>query len=199
MTLLRRLPLLVAPLVLVACGSETGDVPDQAELDRRIETMGSAPELVYLTEAEGYTLARQSVGVYGDDGFSASYVSQESGAVFQLTVDHGDLDCAEPAVAEGSSDAEVTCEEDGGLLYRSTPDGHEYARAEDGHVVRVGSARDEATRETLRQAADEAHRAEGAELDEILPPLSDAPAPVERGDLPEHGDGAPQDPPGVSG
>jgi hypothetical protein len=187
----RILPLVALLAAIGACGSDT--VVSQADVDRRLEGVGSpAPELIYVTEAAGYAVARQSVGVYGNDGFGAHYSSPQGGT-FRLVVDRGGSECAQPSV--GTAGAAVTCEEDGGLLYRSTPDSHEYARAEQGHVVRVGSTKLGVDRETLRRAAAAAHRAEGSELDDLLPPLTDLPgAPVRRGDLPANGDGAPLNP-----
>ncbi|MCZ7431556.1 hypothetical protein [Streptomyces sp. WMMC1477] len=198
---LAALSLLPLSLALGACGTETGsgsvDVPDRAELERRAASIGSAPELIYVTEADGYALARQSVGVYGGDGFSAAYFSREQGATFMLTVDRGEAGCDQPATAPDAG--EGTCEADGDLYYRAGPSQHVYERGADGHVVRVSSDRGGTDRETLREAAEAAHRADNAELHAVLPPLSETPAPIERGDLPEHGDAAPQDPPGVSG
>ncbi|MGD9485575.1 hypothetical protein WDH52_20380 [Streptomyces sp. TRM70308] len=196
MTKLRRLPVLLLPLALVACGTESpATAPDSAELERRAEIMQTDLAHVYLTEADGYELAEQSVGVYGDDGFSAHYASAGAGAMFQLTVVRGELTCERPGIEGGTGT--VTCEEDGDLLYRTAQGAHEYARAEEGRVVRV-SAASATDRETLRSAAESAHQATPTELDALLPPLTDAPAPVERGDLPP-GDGAPQDPPMVGG
>ncbi|MBW1595723.1 hypothetical protein [Streptomyces sp. JJ38] len=194
----RRAALFLLPLSLAlgACGTETGTAPDRAELEQRAKAIGSAPELIYLTEADGYTLAEQSVGVYGGDGFSAAYFSRERGATFMLTVDRGAAGCDQPAAQDAG---EGTCEADGELFYRTGPSEHGYERGADGHVIRVSSAPDGTDRETLRKAAEAAHRADDSELDGVLPPLSDAPAPIERGDIPEHGDAAPQDPPGVGG
>ncbi|MGQ0846581.1 MAG: hypothetical protein ACT4QF_20855 [Sporichthyaceae bacterium] len=189
-------PLVVLVAALGACGS--APPLDRAEVDRRLEGVGSpAAELVYVTEVAGYAVARQSVGVYGNDGFSSHYSSRD-GAIFRLAVDRGVSECANPVV-EGVAGA-VSCEADGDLLYRFTPDAHEYARAEDGFVVRVGSRRSAADRETLRRAVVAAHRAQDSDLDGILPPQPAVPrAPTTRGDLPDRGDGAPLNPVGVGG
>ncbi|MCZ4638870.1 hypothetical protein O3S69_33015, partial [Streptomyces rubrogriseus] len=96
----RVLPVLVlAPLLLTACGSEkAGDAgpsgpasapaaaPGTGELASRAQAMGVAPELVYVTEAPGFTLARQSVGVLGDEGFSATWVDGGTNALLRLAV-----------------------------------------------------------------------------------------------------------------
>ncbi|MGY4926777.1 membrane lipoprotein [Streptomyces sp. 900105755] len=89
-------PLLLAAALLTGCGTEkagpgaSGDsgVPaDPAELASREAALGMVPEMVYVTDAPGFTLAQQSVGVQGDDGFSASY-ADEKGAVIHLYTDH---------------------------------------------------------------------------------------------------------------
>jgi hypothetical protein len=105
--------------------------------------MESAVELIYVTGLPGYELARQSVGVYGDDGFQSAYVS----------------------ASDGSSDRKTV------------------------------------NRDTLRRAAESAHRADDQELDAVLPELGadSTGRPVERGDLPPVGDGAPDNGVGVSG
>ncbi|MEE1929341.1 hypothetical protein V1J52_14320 [Streptomyces sp. TRM 70351] len=190
---------LVLPLLLTACGGQEPAV-DAEELAERTRWMGSDPELVYVTEAAGYEMAQQSVGVYGGDGFSAMYVSQDTGAMFQLSVESGDLaalGCAEPAIPSGSG--KITCEQEGELLYRSAGGGHEYARAGEGHVVRVSGARPGTGQDTLRAAAGAARPADDAELDALLPEVPGGGAPVERGDLPPHGDGAPDNSPGLGG
>ncbi|MEU0116486.1 hypothetical protein ABZ137_23025 [Streptomyces bobili] len=85
----RLLPVLLGTVLLTGCGSERADEADPAELALRARASGIAPELVYTTDAPGHTLAQQSVGVYGDDGFSATYVSRQKGTQVQLTVDRG--------------------------------------------------------------------------------------------------------------
>nr|WP_306292896.1 hypothetical protein [Streptomyces avermitilis] len=95
--------LLLLPVLLSACGTEKagagGSGADRAEvsrarLDARAAALGVAPELVYVTEAPGFTLAQQSVGVYGGDGFSSVYVSRKTGAQIQLSVDRGTMTAA---------------------------------------------------------------------------------------------------------
>lgn len=94
------LPLAFLPSLLTACGTEKVVVagreplmpsPDRAELHARAEALGLAPGLVYVTESPGFTLARQSVGVYGADGFSAAYWSRKNSAQLLLLVDHGTM------------------------------------------------------------------------------------------------------------
>ncbi|MFK4546230.1 hypothetical protein RKD29_005826 [Streptomyces tendae] len=212
----RVLPVLVlAPLLLTACGSEkAGDPgpsasasaaapasaagpaadPGTGELASRAQAMGVAPELVYVTEAPGFTLAQQSVGVLGDDGFSATWVDGETNALLRLAVDRGTITadtCPEQPVGDLSGE-HTTCERDGGAWYRTGAGRHEYALPEEGHVVRVSAETDAVPRDVLRAAALAAHRPDAAETDALLPSVEPAPAtPVERGDLPPFGDGAP--------
>lgn len=188
------LPLLLAPLLLTACGGEPGqtrgsDAP-AAGLVTRAKALGIAPELVYVIETPGFALARQSVGVYGGDGFSATYVSRQGGGQLRLYVDRGTMSASD--CAEGQQMCEVDEE---GVRYRSGRGTHEYAVVKKGHVVRLeGDAG--VSRDVLREAARDARRPSGEEAAELLPsaPVGDAAStgPVERGDLPPVGDGAPR-------
>ncbi|MFJ6727244.1 hypothetical protein ACIQPQ_20295 [Streptomyces sp. NPDC091281] len=186
--------LLLGAVVLTACGDEkAGAAADPAALASRAQTRGIAPELVYATDVPGHTLAPQSVGVLGDDGFSATYVSPEGGQV-RLAVDRGAIgaaDCAEqPAWPAGAAEAvPVTCVRDGDAWFRSGGDWAEYALPKRGFVIRVSGSG--VPRDTLREAADRVHRPTADDLDALLPPEPDRGAPVERGDLPTDGDGAP--------
>ena len=188
---LRALPaMLFLPALVVACGTEKAGA-DPAELGSRARALGIAPELVYATEAPGYTLARQSVGVYGDDGFSAVYVSQKEGRQLQLTVDRGTMtadSCPDQPVGD-SSGASTTCVRDGDSWYRSTGERREYAVPKEGFVIRLSG--DGMPRDVLRVAARQLHRPSADELDALLPPAPAGGGPVERGDLPSVGDGAP--------
>ncbi|MFD5099644.1 hypothetical protein [Streptomyces albidochromogenes] len=210
---MRRFPgvlaALLLPVVLGACGTETADGaggPPPAEL--RARAGESAIELIYVTEAPGFELAEQSVGVIGNDGFSAAYVSAATGGQIQLSVDRGKPDgvaCPEPGEDPSGPGTTAVCERDGGLLYRATGTTHDYARVYDGHVVRVGADVKLVDRATLRRAAQKAHRADNEELDEVLPPSGPGADGIggggmpERGDLPPVGDGAPRDEVGASG
>ncbi|MFJ8106337.1 hypothetical protein [Streptomyces sp. NPDC096132] len=201
MRTLRALPALsLLPLLLTACGDEQpGAAADPDELATRAQALGIAPELVYTTDVQGYTLAQQSVGVYGDDGFSAAYVSRESGKFLQLAVDRGTLtaaSCPDQPVA-GTDGTSTTCERDGDTWYRTT-DGHsEYARPEKDLVIRISG--DGVSRDDLREAAENTHRPTAGELDTLLPSAPARGEPVERGDLPPVGDGAPNNDVGAGG
>ncbi|MGW0548052.1 hypothetical protein [Streptomyces altiplanensis] len=213
----RVLAVLLLLPVLAACGTEKAGAPASAELQARAGE--SALELIYVTEVPGYEPAEQSVGVIGDDGFSAAYFSPGTGGQIQLTVDRGRLDetnCA-PVPMETRTEAGTDtgarsgageggeCERDGDHWYRASGSSHEYARAYDGHVVRVGADRGTVDRETLRQAAEKAHRADNRELDAVLPESPGSGDGVgadempERGDLPPVGDGAPGNDVGATG
>ncbi|MFF8092727.1 hypothetical protein [Streptomyces sp. NPDC016675] len=208
----RVLPvLLLAPLLLTACGSEkadtetvavssvgareaTGPGPDRGELDARAQALGVAPELVRVIEAPGFTLAQQSVGVLGDDGFSATWVSAGTGAHMRLAVDRGSITagtCPEQPVGDMSGER-TTCEREGATWYRTGAGRHEYAVPGEGHVLRVSAEVDAVPRGVLREAALTAHRPDAAEAARLLPSADPAPGtPVECGDLPPVGDGAP--------
>ncbi|MFC8195664.1 hypothetical protein ACFUTV_09700 [Streptomyces sp. NPDC057298] len=221
------LPLLLLPLLLVSCGTEkagaekragagvessTGSVADPVELDARARVLGIAPEHVYVTGAPGFAVARQSVGVYGGDGFSAAYVSQEARATFEMLVDRGTMtakNCPTVQVSQGSGGSvaaggprdEVTCERDGDAWYRKAGGRHEYAVPRDGHVIRLVGDVKGLDRAVLRGAAEAAHHPDAEELADLLPPAPEGAAtePVERGDLPPVGDGAPNNEVGASG
>ncbi|MCH5672425.1 hypothetical protein [Streptomyces gilvus] len=203
-------PLLLLPaLLLTGCGTEKasagtgpGDgsstaAADPAELAARAKALGIAPELVYVTEAPGYTLAPQSVGVSGDDGFSAAYWSERTGTQLELRVDRVTFTagtCAQQPV--GGSDASVgltKCTRDGDDWYRTAGTWNGYAVPKQGYTILLSGSG--VARETLRDAALAVHRPSAAELDALLPPApapgATSPAPVRRGDLPPNGDGAP--------
>ncbi|MFF7363342.1 hypothetical protein [Streptomyces sp. NPDC008125] len=198
-------------LTLTGCGTEhvgaggaspAADVPEHAELEARATALQTRADHVYVTEVTGYTLATQSVGVLGDDGFGSSYTDR-NGHVIQLGVERADYspaDCGEQEPADGSPDYTV-CEREGEGWYRATALGHAYARTEGDVSVTVSAELTAVDRATLREAAEAAHRADDAELDRILPSLGQAPGsqPIQRGDLPPEGDGAPNNGVGASG
>ncbi|MDQ0986903.1 hypothetical protein [Streptomyces sp. V2I9] len=177
--------------------------PDRAELEARARAARTVPEHVWVTEADGFALARRSVGVLGDDGFGSAYTSPDGGRI-QLSVErrpHAVADCTDAAAHPAGRKPPATCERDGGQWYSATESGHAYAREQGGLVVTLSGTRQEVDRATLRAAALAAHRADDRELDEVLPPAGpdSAERPVERGDLPPVGDGAPDNDVGTSG
>ncbi|MEU2060281.1 membrane lipoprotein [Streptomyces sp. NPDC013455] len=191
----RALPLLLLPALLTACGTGKADaghprtpapsaseadaghtrtpspgVSEAPDPDGRLRALGIAPELVYVTDVPGFTLARQSVGVNGDDGFSVAYWAK-GGAVLHLYAERGSAaDCPERHVCRAPAK---------------------------GQVVRLYG--EKVPPEVLRRAADAVRRPARAELAAILPPAPTATAPVERGDLPSYGDGAPDNSVGQGG
>ncbi|WP_405637050.1 hypothetical protein OG543_20730 [Streptomyces sp. NBC_01178] len=215
------LPITTSTLVLAlgaaaGCGTEpapgvraaapTGSAvpaPDGAELEARATALQTEVEHVWVTEAAGFALARQSVGVLGDDGFASAYTSPD-GRRIRLSVErrpHAVADCSDASAYPAGQKPPATCERDGEHWYSATGPGHAYAREQGGLVVTLSGTRQEVDRATLRAAALAAHRADDRELDEVLPPAGRASGqrPVERGDLPPEGDGAPDNGVGASG
>ncbi|MCT4355363.1 hypothetical protein M5362_19700 [Streptomyces sp. Je 1-79] len=191
--------LLLLPLALAVTGCGTkvlgATPPDRAELQARARALQTLPEHVYVTEADGFELAEQSVGVLGGDGFSATYVSKTGGQI-TIGVDRGTVDektCAAEASASGA------CEKDGKGWYRASGGRHAYLRTENGLRIQLTADTAGVDRAVLRAAAEKAHRADDAELDAVLPEETGPGEPVERGDLPPVGDGAPDNGVGASG
>lgn len=186
MTRIRRLVLpaaLLLPLALTACGTEKagGSAPPRSELEARAKHAQLTLDHVYVTEVDGFALAKQSVGVYGADGFMSVYTGKD-GKRFQLDVEK-DRGGPKGYKTDGSG-------------------GHEFQRPpKDGLVVRISAGLTSVDRATLEKAARAAHPADDEELDEILPEAGEGGdgAPTGRGDLPPNGDGAPVDPQGASG
>ena len=193
MTRVRYVPLvLLAPVLLGlgACAS-LGGTPAPADADAiaaRVQAVGIAPDLVYVTDLDGFDLATQSVGVMGTDGMSATYTRVDGAAMATVTLSTSRPGDPQPDPAPApcadlpDADAPVlACQvERGEALVRLDAQGVDPA--------------------TLR-AAGEAVRVPGtAELDAVF---ADVPEelgpPVERGDLPGQGDGAPLDPTGEGG
>jgi hypothetical protein len=207
----RALPLLLLPalpLLLAGCGTEKAGadagtpgasaVPaTSAEIASRARSLGFDPDLVYVIDPPGFTLAQQSVGV-SDVGLSVSYTSPKTGAVINLRVEPGtmtDANCATQAVIS----EHMTCVRDGNAWYRTGGGEAEYVLAQKGHLVHVDAEQGNVTRAVLHKAAQSLRRPYKSELPVILPPARTATAPVERGDLPTAGDGAPNNSVGTSG
>lgn len=197
---------IAATLAVTVTGCATaagGGAPaDSEQIAESALSLGIAPELVYTTGVDGYDLAVQSVGLNGSSGLSGTWFNESTGGMLTIRTDFGELTaetCPETPLEE-AYDAAVSCEEDdGGLWHRSAGDAHEYVVTRGEVLIRVSGQG--APVEDLRAAAQAVHVPSVAEL-ELL--FSDAPAqptgmPVERGDLPENGDGAPIDPSGPGG
>ncbi|MEU6197546.1 membrane lipoprotein [Streptomyces sp. NPDC047061] len=171
-------PLLLAAALLTGCGTEkagsadsgapadAGTAPaDQAELAAKAKALGMAPELVYVTAAPGFTLAQQSVGVQGDDGFSAAYTDR-TGAVIHLYTDHLRY-AGQHKYEVVEKDCVVWLEGEGGV-----------SGAVLGKALRAVHRPTAGELDTLLPAPD--------------PAFTDG-EPVQRGDLPTNGDGGPPD------
>ncbi|WP_049567660.1 hypothetical protein [Nonomuraea sp. SBT364] len=163
--------------VVTACGQ--GVALDGPTLDR-VLGQGVAPDLIQLVELPGYELAEQSAGAVNEEGFGAVYTSPD-GRQVELRVDRGPYRCA------------GTCERDGDGWYAVHDGKHEYVAVRDGHHLRLISDEGQVDRAVLRKAAEGARPAVG----DGTP--SPPPGPVERGDLPSHGDMAPHNPTGPGG
>lgn len=172
----RRVLLLLPLLTLTACGSS--GPADADELAARAASIGVDPDVVYAVSLDGFAPASQSAGVMGDAGFGVAYTAPD-GRMAMLTTD-----------PRGAADP--------GCVVAG--DQHECVAVHDGVAVRLSAAADAVDEETLRAAVEGAH---APSADELAALFADAPdgggAPVERGDLPPSGDGAPIDPEGAAG
>lgn len=176
------LPALLALGACAGLGGADGVPAAPASIAARSEPAGIAPGLVYVTDVEGFELATQSVGVFGNDGMSAAYT--RSGATFATLMLTTSRD---PAVDV------VPCSE---LPDSSEPVLRCAAERDGVHVLLDGEGVEAAT---LRAAA-EAVRVPGEdELEHLFSDVPTRQVPVERGDLPAEGDGAPLNEPGLGG
>lgn len=183
----RAVVALVAPVVLVlsACAGHAGagEPAQPTAIASLSEPAGIARDLVYVTDVDGFELATQSVGVMGDDGMSAVYVKAGGGGAGTVTLttsrqpDPTAVPCAE--LTDASTGA-LRCVVDRGGA----------------HVVLEGADVDPAT---LRAAAEAVRVPAADELGHLFTDVPKAGPPVERGDLPSAGDGAPLNPSGAGG
>ena len=184
---------------IVALAGRRADAPrlSDAVMDT-LAAQGVAPDLVYTVALPGYELAEQSVGVIGDEGFGAVYVSPE-GHQAELTVDRGrfsDAMCAEAPIPHSDPPATATtCERDGTGWYRAGGGRHEYVVANHDHTLRLNAATADLDRATLETAIAHARQVTAPSSDTTAPPSGR----VERGDLPASGDGAPNNTVGPGG
>ena len=176
----------VLVLLLGACAGEGGagagstqpaavdDIASQAT------PAGIAPDLVYVTDVEGFDLAVQSVGVSGDDGFAAIYTREVDDRLATVALRTARTSVVDPSVV-------VPCDE-----LTDTPT-----------TLLCGVTRDEAfvslegtdvDAATLRAAGEAVRVPTVGELAHLFSEVRVPEGPVERGDLPEDGDGAPIDP-----
>lgn len=174
---------------------------DPNVIAERAAASGISPDLVYTTTVDGYDLAPQSVGEIAGGGMSASWVNAAAGGVLTLRTEHGEItaeSCPGIFVWE-PLDEPVTCTHDGNLWHRSSGTAQEYILTLDGAIILV-TGRNIADPTDLLAAARAVHVPSSGELELLFSDLPDGPAEhVERGDLPENGDGAPIDPSGPGG
>ncbi len=199
-------PLLGALLALVTVGAAgcatSGGSPASADaIADRVGAVGISADLVFTTEVAGYTLAPQSVGVSNGDGMSATWTRDGSGAMISLRTHRGGMTAETCAALPMWDDTEtpVTCTEQDGTWHREHNGAHEDIVVRDGAwVLVIGSSG--ATTDEIDAAAKAVRVPSPTELDYLFSDTPRTPpTPVERGDLPEKGDGAPIQPSGPGG
>ncbi|RVX41404.1 hypothetical protein EDD27_3931 [Nonomuraea polychroma] len=191
--MLRSVRLGIVAFVVAGCGSQ--GALSQALIDQA-RASGAAPDLIYVVDLPGYELAEQSVGGINEEGFGAFYVSPE-GKQVQLRVDRGTFShalCPDRPVTDADPvGSPVQCSRDEVGWYRQAAGRHEYIAVRDDALLLLAGKLADVNRETLKAAIDGARRAVGTGSS------GPRPSPVERGDLPTSGDGAPIQPTGPGG
>lgn len=169
-------------LVVAACGAEPAEPASGDELAGRAASIGVDPDVVYAVALDGFEPASQSAGVSGDAGFSVAYTSP-AGMVMLTTDPRGGTDTG--CVAAGGQ--------------------QECVAVHDGVAVTLSAAADVVDEDALRAAVAGAHPPSSDELAALFASVPDGGdeggggGPVERGDLPPEGDGAPLNPEGAAG
>lgn len=187
-----------------ASGATSTVAADPEAIAARAGILGIAPDLVFTTEVDGFDLAPQSVGAADAEGMSATWFNADTGGMITLRTHRDEVtaeSCAELPVWD-APDAPVTCTEEEGVWHREGAGAHEYLTAHDGAAILVLGVNGTSA-EDLAAAARAVRVPTDADLalmflDAPTPPATPT-APVERGDLPENGDGAPIDPVGPGG
>ena len=194
----------VVCLSLVGCAPRTGADADPASADSiaaSANAAGIAPELVFTTEVDGFDLAAQSVGLGAADGMTATWFNADTGSMLTIRSDFGELteeSCIAVPLWDAPSET-VSCADEDGIWHRSGGDTHEYVAVRDGALIWV-SGMDGTSQEDLLTAAQNVRVPSEAELEQLFADVPPGPGePVERGDLPENGDGAPSNPTGPGG
>ena len=184
---------------IVGCASAKPADPEA--IAKRATDAGISSDLVYVTGVDGYDLAPQSVGPTGGAGMSASWFNAETGGMLTVRTDRGTLTaetCPEAPLWD-TLEGEVVCSNEGDLWHRVSGSVEEYIVARGGVLILV-TGQNLASAADLKAAAEAVRLPSDAELDLLFSTLPHAPAePIERGDLPENGDGAPVDPSGPGG
>lgn len=197
--------LLVAIVALSAslsgCAASGSAPADPDLLAERANAVGIAPDLVYTTTLDGFILAPQSVNPGAGTGLSAVWTKTASGALLQIRTERGELtaeSCPEQPLIDMPPEAPVTCTDEDGIWHRTAGAVHEYVAVRDGALIRLTGTNVQAAE--LLAAAKAVHVPSASELDLLFSDLPDAPGgPVDRGDIPEDGDGAPLNPTGPGG
>ncbi|MFI8631581.1 hypothetical protein ACIGEP_03155 [Microbacterium sp. NPDC077663] len=190
----------VLGIALSGCATAASATPD--EIAERVSHLGVDPALVVTTSIEGYDLAPQSVNETDDRGVTATW-AKPGGDIITVRTQPGEMDAAGCADLQMWGGGDATCALDGTTWRRSAGGIDEYAVVEDGRTVLIiGGDGFGAPSEDLREAAAGVRTPTVAEIDLMFAELqrrSERGGPVERGDLPEDGDGAPIDPGGEGG
>lgn len=168
-------------LLLAACASGPASRDSIAEVS---EPAGIAADLVYIADVDGFDLIPETVGPFGSDGMSAIW-SRSGGdgyAVVTLTTDRIPDPDAVPCdeLGEGAGAVELRC----GVVVDGV------------HATLRGEGIDGAL---LRAVAETVHVPSEGELSRLFAGLPVPEGPIERGDLPAEGDGAPNNDVGVGG
>lgn len=199
--LLLALPAVALAIGLSGCGAGSAATP--ADIAPRVSHLGVDPALVVTTTIEGYDLAPQSVNETDEGGMTATWVKSGSGDIITLRTGPGEMDADGCAAQQMWGGGDATCAKDGATWHRSAGGIDEYAVVGDGRTVLiVGGDGFGAPAEDLREAAAGLRGPTVGEVDRMFAELQrrdDRGGPVERGDLPEDGDGAPIDPGGEGG
>lgn len=193
--------LALVTVVAAGCATSAANPASADAISERVGAVGISADLVFTTAVPGYTLAPQSVGVSNDEGVSATWIRDGSGAMISLRTQRGGMTAETCATLPMWDDPEtpVTCTEQDGIWHRERNGAHEDIVVRDGAAVRIiGSAG--ATADEIDAAAKAVHVPSTTELDQMFSDTPRTPPiPVERGDLPENGDGAPIQPSGPGG
>lgn len=193
---------LVLLVAFAGCASTTSgaDAADPDAISAVASRAGIAPELVYTTEVDGYDLAPQSVGASAAGGIMASWFNISTGSTLTIRTESGELtetSCVAQPLGDAPDEA-VTCTQEDGVWHRSGGDIHEYVAVRDGALISVSGI--DAPQADLLAGAKSVRVPSESELERLFSDVTERPGePVERGDLPENGDGAPIDPTGPGG
>ncbi|QYJ04011.1 hypothetical protein KUV85_17070 [Nocardioides panacisoli] len=187
--------------VLTSCGerpsaasTEDGPAPLSDATVERVLAQGVDPALVHTIDLPGFTLVEHSAGVVGDADYGAFYAAEPPTDPVWFEVAAGGFGgqrCrTQPLVTPSTAPLDVAeCRPDGDDgWYRVGGDRHEYVLEARGHHLRLSAPTGAIDRATMRSALVGARDRAGNQ------PVPAPSTPVERGDLPSTGDGAPVDP-----